>query len=271
MREPNPRREHWNGHILTKEEATAQSGIKTVYYAGEFESFVTAMFNRRPYGLRRGEVTDEFDAFFDAVGANRATLALPFGPRPAPSAPLTPVYEFAAKARDRFVNVTFVDTLPLVAELRQIKTPYEQTLMEKSATHLRASAHGRDVHRRAGPLRVRGRSRDRAGLHGQRRDELGLSLDRRQRPQRHDPALQRIEPADAGRRPPARRRRRQLPGLHRRHHPHLPGERDVHRGAEGHLPARAGGAGSRHAGGEGRRQDGRRREGGGGASSRPAC
>ena len=133
IREPNPRREHWNGHSLTKEEAAAESGIKKVYYAGEFESFVTAMFNRRPHGVRRGEVTDEFDTFFDAVGANRATLALPLGPRPAPSAPLTPVYEFAAKARDRFVNVTFVDTLPMVAELRQIKTPYEQTLMEKSA------------------------------------------------------------------------------------------------------------------------------------------
>jgi Xaa-Pro aminopeptidase len=133
VREPNPRREHWNGHSLTKDEATAQTGIKKVYYASEFEGFLTAMFNRRPYGLRRNEVTDEYDAFFDAVAANKATLALPLGPRPAPSAPLTPVYEFAAKARDRFVNVTFVDALPLIGELRQIKTPYEQTLMEKSA------------------------------------------------------------------------------------------------------------------------------------------
>jgi len=82
VREPNPRREHWNGHGLTKEEATAQSGIKKVYYAGEFESFLTAMFNRRPYGLRRSEVTDEYDTFFDAVGANRATLALKAPNRP---------------------------------------------------------------------------------------------------------------------------------------------------------------------------------------------
>ena len=133
VREPNPRREHWNGHGLTKEEATAQSGIKKVYYAGEFESFLTAMFNRRPYGLRRSEITDEYDTFFDAVGANRAALALRLGARPAPSEPLTPVYEFAARTRDRFVNVTFVDTLPMIADLRQIKTPYEQTLLEKSA------------------------------------------------------------------------------------------------------------------------------------------
>jgi len=133
-REPNPRREHWNGHSLTKEEATGASGIATVYYTGDFEEFLSAMFSRRAYGLKRGEVTDDFDAFFEAVAANRATLALPLGPRPAPSAPLTPVYEFAAKARERFVNVTFLDTFPLLADLRQIKTPYEQTLLEKSGT-----------------------------------------------------------------------------------------------------------------------------------------
>ena len=66
------------------------------------------MFNRRPYGLRRTEITDEYDAFFEAVGASRATLALPLGPRPALSEPLTPVYTFAAKARDHFLNVAFI-------------------------------------------------------------------------------------------------------------------------------------------------------------------
>jgi Xaa-Pro aminopeptidase len=140
VREPNPRREHWNGHLLTKDEATAESGIKTVYYSGDVESFVTAMFNRRPYGLKRGETTDDFDTFFEAVAANRASLALSFGPRPAPSQPLSPPYEFAAKARDRFLNVTFVDTFPLIAELRQIKTPHEQTLMEQSGA-ISSKAH----------------------------------------------------------------------------------------------------------------------------------
>ena len=140
VREPNARREHWNGHLLTKDEATAASGIKAVYYSGEFESFVTSMFNRRPYGLRRGEVTDDYDAFFAAVENNRAALALPLGPRPAPSEPLPPAYEFAAKARDRFLNVTFIDTFPQIAALRQIKTSYEQTIMEKSAV-ISSQAH----------------------------------------------------------------------------------------------------------------------------------
>ena len=140
VREPNPQREHWNGHILTKEEVTAQSGIATVYYVREFEAFVTALFNRQTYGARRNQDSDEFRAFFEAVAANRATLALPFGARPAPSAPLTPPYEFAAAVRDRFLNVTFVDTAPMLAELRQIKTTYEQTLMEQSGV-ISSNAH----------------------------------------------------------------------------------------------------------------------------------
>ena len=50
VREPNPRAEHRNGHILTKEEVTAQSGIETVYFVAQFEPFITAMFNGRTFG-----------------------------------------------------------------------------------------------------------------------------------------------------------------------------------------------------------------------------
>jgi Xaa-Pro aminopeptidase len=140
VREPNARREHREGHTLTRAEVTAQSGVRTVYYANEFEPFVTALFNRRVYGLRRNEVSADFDTFFDAIAADRAKLALPFGPRPAPSAPLTAPYEFAARARDRFLSVAFVDAFPLIAELRQVKTPYEQALMTRSGV-ISSNAH----------------------------------------------------------------------------------------------------------------------------------
>ena len=132
VRQPDARREHRNGHILTKEEVTAQSGVKTVYFVNEFEPFVTALFNQRVYGARRNEVSTEFDTFFAAVTGSRARLALPFGPRPAPSAPLTAPYEFAAKVRDRFLGVSFLDTFPLISGLRQVKSPYEQSIMTRS-------------------------------------------------------------------------------------------------------------------------------------------
>ncbi len=140
VRQPDPSREHRNGHILTKEEVTAQSGVKTVYFVNEFEPFVTALFNRRVPAARRNEVSPEFARFFAAVEGGRARLALPFGPRPAPSAPLTAPYEFAAKARDRFLDVSFVDTFPLIAGLRQVKSAYEQAIMIRSGD-ISSNAH----------------------------------------------------------------------------------------------------------------------------------
>jgi Xaa-Pro aminopeptidase len=132
VREPNARREHWNGHILTKAEVTAQTGIETVYMVSQFEPFITAMFNARNFGLRRGETTTEWDALHAEVKAGRSKLALLFGPRPAPSQPISEVYEWANKFRERFFGVSLADALPAVEALRQIKTPYEQKVLEKS-------------------------------------------------------------------------------------------------------------------------------------------
>jgi Xaa-Pro aminopeptidase len=132
VREPNARREHWNGHTLTKEEVTAQTGVETVYFVSQFEPFITAMFNARNFGGRRDEVITEWDAFQAEIRAGRGKLALLFGPRPSPSQELPPVYAWANKFRERFFGVSLFDAKPIVDELRQIKTPYEQKVLEKS-------------------------------------------------------------------------------------------------------------------------------------------
>ncbi|MBX7184064.1 MAG: aminopeptidase P N-terminal domain-containing protein [Vicinamibacteria bacterium] len=154
VREPNARREHWNGHTLTKEEVTAQTGIETVYFLSQFEPFVTAMFNTRNFGLRRGETTTEWDAFHAEVRAGRGKLALLFGPRPAPSQELPEIYVWANRFRERFFGVSMTDAKPIVDDLRQIKTPYEQKVLEKSVlissdahkAGMRAAAPGRFEH-----------------------------------------------------------------------------------------------------------------------------
>ena len=140
VREPNARREHWNGHTLTREEVTAQTGIDTVYFVPQFESFVTAMFNGRNFGLRRGETTTEWGAFHAEVKAGRGKLALFLGPRPAPSQPLPEVYAWATRFRERFFGVSLTDALPFVEGLRQIKTAYEQKVLEKSV-QISSDAH----------------------------------------------------------------------------------------------------------------------------------
>jgi Xaa-Pro aminopeptidase len=131
--EPNARREHWDGHLLTKAEATAQSGIATVYHAGEFESFVASMFGRRVYGDPKLAETKEFETFFAAVASGRAVLGLPLGPPPRPSEALPRAYEFANRARERYFTMTVRDTFDAVSNLRQVKTPYEQSVLQQSA------------------------------------------------------------------------------------------------------------------------------------------
>ncbi len=130
--EPDPKREQWTGHMLTKEEATAATGIETVYWTSEFEPFVTAMFDSRPYVKRRTEETTEYDTFLAAVKAGRSKLALLFGRRPAPSEPLTQPYEFAERARARFIGTSIIDATSVVESLRQVKTRYEQRILERS-------------------------------------------------------------------------------------------------------------------------------------------
>ncbi len=140
VREANAAREHRNGHILTKAEVTALSGVETVYFTNEFEPFLTAMFNARNYGLKRGETTTEWDGFFAEARAGRAKLALLLGPRPAPSQQLPAVYVWANKFRERFFGVAVLDGLPIAEDLRQIKTAYEQKVLERSV-QISSEAH----------------------------------------------------------------------------------------------------------------------------------
>jgi Xaa-Pro aminopeptidase len=132
VREPNARREHWNGHVPTKEEVTALTGVETVYFVSQFEPFITAMFNARNFGGRRGDVITEWNTFQAEVRAGRGKLALLLGPRPAPSQPLPDAYVWANKFRERFFGVAMVDAKPIVDDLRQVKTAYEQKVLEKS-------------------------------------------------------------------------------------------------------------------------------------------
>ena len=136
VREADARREHWEGHSLTPEEASAQSGIETAMTADRFEPFIAAMFSRRSMGGAAGEA----DKFFAALTDGRAKLALLLEPQTTLSAPPGPSRQFAASLKDRFFGFTVQDATPILWELRQIKTPYEQAVMRKSVT-ISSDAH----------------------------------------------------------------------------------------------------------------------------------
>ncbi len=56
------------------------------------------------------------------------------------SAPPGPVTQFASKLRDRFFGFTVQDVSPILAELRQIKTAYEQDVLRRSV-EISSEAH----------------------------------------------------------------------------------------------------------------------------------
>lgn len=128
IREPDARREHWEGHSLTPAEATERSGIRTVLRLNQFEPFIAAMFSRRAMGAD----ADEYARFFTALDEGRARLAVLLEPQRDLSTPPGPARRFASDLRERFFGFTVDDLRPIVADLRQIKTPYEQDVMRKS-------------------------------------------------------------------------------------------------------------------------------------------
>ena len=144
VREADARREHWNGHSLTQAEATAQSGIETVMLAGQFEPFVAAMLSKR--GMGGG--ANEYARFFQALTDGKAKVSVLMEPQSLSSAP-SGTAQFATKLRERFFGFNVVDATPILNELRQIKTAYEQDVLRKSVK-ISSDAHRAGM-RAAGP------------------------------------------------------------------------------------------------------------------------
>lgn len=135
VRESNPRREHWNGHSLTPEEASALSGIETVLSTPQFDRVIESVLDGKAVGP-----VGPPGAIRDALAAGRAKLALLLEPRPGLRGPITPVYEFVNRVRERFFGFAVVDATPHLAALRLVKTPYEQQVLARSV-EISADAH----------------------------------------------------------------------------------------------------------------------------------
>jgi Xaa-Pro aminopeptidase len=129
----DPRREHRTGHLLTKQEAQDQSGVDEVRFASGLDGFLTSLVNGQAPGERLTEYTGEYDVFFDALKAGNAKLALVFGRRPGVKDELTQPYDYAERMRQRVPGLQLQDATSVVWGLRQVKTPYERGVLQRSA------------------------------------------------------------------------------------------------------------------------------------------
>jgi Xaa-Pro aminopeptidase len=128
LRDQDPVREHWNGRMLSRDQATAQTGIATVLSSTQFEPFVAAMLNRR--AMAPVESADAA-AFFTALAAGRGRVAMLIDGRGVDE-PLNRAQTLARQLRDRYVGFQVIDATSVLTERRLIKTPYERELLTRS-------------------------------------------------------------------------------------------------------------------------------------------
>lgn len=145
----DPVREHWTGRVMSTQEAAERSGIDTVYTTKQFDAFVEAILSGQPYPTQRTQSSEppgEFEVFFGALHSADARLAVVLNeaglrlPSAVPAA-----IESANQLRDRFPGVSVTDVTKLVQGLRQVKSPYEQQLLQRSAD-ISTEAHLAGMH-----------------------------------------------------------------------------------------------------------------------------
>jgi Xaa-Pro aminopeptidase len=146
VRRGDPLRELWSGHTLTPDEVTAQSGIASVHPqrgTEAFDAFMAALLSGRP-PIPNAQ-PDEFAALFDALSRGRARLMVV--PRTDP--PSTAGHgngdddsrvDWVREMERKFPGLKAASADELLTTQRQIKTPYEQTVLRRSV-EISAEAH----------------------------------------------------------------------------------------------------------------------------------
>lgn len=144
----NPMRETWNGRMLSVEEARQISGIQEVWDAEQFNNFLGFLSPRVAMSLVNGPAVrgtpavrdnqsyqvwgEEFKTLRDAINKDEAQLFLLLPGFPGESKEYNQEQKFAAKLPPGATGLTIKSAMPIFAELRQIKSPYEIKLMQQA-------------------------------------------------------------------------------------------------------------------------------------------
>ncbi|MEM7049186.1 MAG: aminopeptidase P family protein [Acidobacteriota bacterium] len=131
----DPLTEVWNGRLLSREEATAVSGIAEVASADRLERFLDAAFDGLPWGetkTYRYYRPVGLPRIHSAARAGLATLWLDLEFRTTPQGEETPEQHLAAELRQRYPEIQIRDLSPHLQALRELKSPAERQLLQRA-------------------------------------------------------------------------------------------------------------------------------------------
>src|SRR5262245_52273737 len=143
----DPRNETWHGHMMSADEARARSGVQEVWDGGLLNGFLAFLAPRveqvvakrgsvsKPNAQLTGEWQNEFQTLIEAVKSDQGEIYL-LGPSPDRDLRNPDLreyrqeYEFARAIKAAPAGLKFKSAGPIFAELRQVKSPWEQKLMQ---------------------------------------------------------------------------------------------------------------------------------------------
>src|SRR5258706_11858430 len=134
-RDRDPSNERWTGVIPSKEQVTADTGVRERASPRRFNSFIDALFQGRSWsepGQSSYFAPPAMPAFLASVRAGRAEVWLVMHDRGAPGRALAREQRFADDLRRQYPEVRFRDaSLPLFA-MREVKSTAELSLIQRA-------------------------------------------------------------------------------------------------------------------------------------------
>jgi len=138
----DPRNETWNGRMMSADEARARSGIREVWDSGSLNGFLNFLAPRAEQAIaKRGSVSkpndqlagqwqDDFQTIIDAAKSDQAEIYLLAPNSSRDLREYRQEYEFAEAIKAAPAGLKYKPAAPIFAELRQIKSPWEQKLLQ---------------------------------------------------------------------------------------------------------------------------------------------
>jgi Xaa-Pro aminopeptidase len=138
----DPRNETWHGHMMSADEARARSGVQEVWDSGLLNTFLAFLAPRTEQAnAKRGSMSkpkeelaeqwqSEFQTLIDAVRSDQGEIYLLAQSTSRDLREYRQEYEFAGAIKSASAGLKFKSAAPIFAELRQVKSPWEQKLMQ---------------------------------------------------------------------------------------------------------------------------------------------